>query len=44
VAYRAVRDAPPIPVWIAWWKDHPPQHLADLVTIACEAYRRDRSP
>jgi DNA-binding transcriptional LysR family regulator len=44
VAYRPVRDAPPIPVWIAWWKDHPPRHLADLVTIACEAYRRDRSP
>jgi len=39
VAYRAVRDAPPIPVWIAWWKDQPPQHLTDLITIVCEAYR-----
>ncbi|HET8682895.1 MAG TPA: LysR family transcriptional regulator [Micromonosporaceae bacterium] len=39
VAYRAVRDTPPIPVRIAWWKDHPPQHLTDLVKITCEAYR-----
>ncbi|WP_112225734.1 LysR family transcriptional regulator [Lentzea atacamensis] len=40
VAYRAVQDAPPIPVWLAWWRDQPPQHLNDLVTLACEAYRR----
>jgi len=39
VAYRAVRDAPPIAVWLAWWKDQPPQHLSDLVTLACDAYR-----
>jgi DNA-binding transcriptional LysR family regulator len=39
VAYRAVRDAPPIPVRIAWWKDQPPQHLTDLIKITCEAYR-----
>jgi DNA-binding transcriptional LysR family regulator len=39
VAYRAVKDAPPIPVWLAWWKDQPPQHLNDLVTLACDAYR-----
>jgi hypothetical protein len=34
-----VRDAPPIAVWLAWWKDQPPQHLSDLVTLACDAYR-----
>lgn len=39
VAYRTVRDAPPIPVRIAWWKDDPPHHLADLITITCEAYQ-----
>lgn len=39
VAYRAVVDAPPIPVWLAWWKDQPPRHLTDLVTLACDAYR-----
>ncbi|MEU7477042.1 LysR family transcriptional regulator [Lentzea sp. NPDC042327] len=39
VAYRVVRDAPPIAVWLAWWKDQPPRHLTDLVALACEAYR-----
>lgn len=39
VAYRAVQDAPPIAVWLAWWKDQPPQHLNDLITLACDAYR-----
>ncbi|MFD5827750.1 LysR family transcriptional regulator [Lentzea sp. NPDC060358] len=39
VAYRAVADTPPIAVWLAWWRDQPPQHLTDLITLACEAYR-----
>ncbi|WP_090098995.1 LysR family transcriptional regulator [Lentzea jiangxiensis] len=39
VAYRAVVDAPPIAVWLAWWKDQPPHHLTDLITLACDAYR-----
>lgn len=39
VAYRTVTDAPPIAVWLAWWKDQPPRHLADLVALACDAYR-----
>ncbi|MER5338136.1 LysR family transcriptional regulator [Micromonospora sp. NPDC002717] len=39
VAYRAVRDAQPIPVWLAWWKDDPPAHLTELVNLACETYR-----
>lgn len=39
VAYRAVRDAPPIPVRVAWWKDDPPQHLTDLIKLICEAYQ-----
>jgi DNA-binding transcriptional LysR family regulator len=39
VAYRAVRDAPPIPVRVAWWKDDPPQRLTDLIKLTCEAYQ-----
>jgi DNA-binding transcriptional LysR family regulator len=34
VAYRAVRDAPPIAVRLAWWAGEPPEdldHLLDLV-------------
>ena len=27
VVYRPVRDAPPVPVWLAWWADSPPSHL-----------------
>jgi DNA-binding transcriptional LysR family regulator len=38
VAYRPVRDAPPIPVWLAWWKDDPPAHRTDLLNLACETY------
>jgi hypothetical protein len=39
VAFRAVRDAQPIPVWLAWWKEVPPQYLTELVDLACETYR-----
>jgi DNA-binding transcriptional LysR family regulator len=38
VAYRAVRDAQPIPVRLAWWKDDPPPYLTDLVNLTCETY------
>jgi hypothetical protein len=38
VAYRTVRDAPPIPVRLAWWADDPPAHLADLVEQSRAAY------
>ncbi|MEJ3745992.1 LysR family transcriptional regulator [Actinomycetes bacterium KLBMP 9797] len=38
VAYRSVRDAEPIPVWLAWWTDDPPTHLADLLTLVRAAY------
>ncbi|GIG87112.1 LysR family transcriptional regulator [Plantactinospora endophytica] len=42
VAYRAVRDAQPIPVWLAWWKDDPPAQLTELVNLTCEVYRAGR--
>lgn len=38
VAYRRVRDAPPVDVRLAWWKDSPPAHLADLLAVATDAY------
>ncbi|HEY3262548.1 MAG TPA: LysR family transcriptional regulator [Pseudonocardiaceae bacterium] len=38
VAYRTVRDAQPIPVWLAWWKDDPPAHLPELLNLTCETY------
>ncbi|WP_246278697.1 LysR substrate-binding domain-containing protein [Phytohabitans rumicis] len=40
VAYRVLRDAPPIPVWLAWWTDDPPAHLDDLVALSRDAYGR----
>jgi DNA-binding transcriptional LysR family regulator len=38
VVYRPVRDAPPMPVWLAWWKDEPPVHRNALVRLACDVY------
>jgi hypothetical protein len=38
VAYRP-RDAQPIPVWLAWWKDDPRAYLTELVNLTCETYR-----
>ncbi|MBM2622772.1 LysR family transcriptional regulator [Actinoplanes sp. LDG1-06] len=38
VAYRAVRDAPLIPVWLAWWSDTPPAVLPELLTLTRETY------
>jgi hypothetical protein len=40
VVYRRVRDAPPVPVWLAWWADSPPPHLEKLVQLVCEEYGR----
>jgi DNA-binding transcriptional LysR family regulator len=38
VAYRAVGDAPPIPVRLAWWRDDPPAELAELLAQLRAAY------
>jgi DNA-binding transcriptional LysR family regulator len=40
VVYRPVRDAPPVPVWLAWWADSPPPHLDALRQLVCELYAR----
>ena len=38
VVYRRVRDAPPVPVLVAWWADSPPRHLDPLVRLVREHY------
>ncbi len=38
VTYRPLRDAQPIAVSLAWWRDHPPPHAPALVQLACELY------
>ena len=38
VVFRPVRDAPPVPVSIAWRTDDPPRAVTDLVDLVVEAY------
>lgn len=38
VVYRPVRDAQPIPVWLAWWRDSPPRQANALVQLVCDLY------
>ncbi|WP_258723452.1 LysR family transcriptional regulator [Cellulomonas sp. NS3] len=38
IVYRPVRDAPPVPVWLAWWRDGDPPHAAALMHLAAELY------
>jgi DNA-binding transcriptional LysR family regulator len=40
VRYRPLRDAPPIPVWLAWWKDDPPPGALLLRQLVCELLRQ----
>ena len=38
VAYRVLRQAPRISVRLAWWRDDPPEQLAELIALARAAY------
>ncbi|BCJ39469.1 LysR family transcriptional regulator [Actinoplanes ianthinogenes] len=38
VAYRTLRQTPPIPVWLAWWRDDPPAQLSDLLRLMQNLY------
>jgi DNA-binding transcriptional LysR family regulator len=38
IVYRPVRDAPPVPVRLAWWRDDPPPLHQALVRLACDVY------
>ena len=40
VVYRLVRDAPPVPVRLAWWADSPPPGLDVLLQIVSAEYAR----
>ncbi len=39
VAYRVLRDVPPIRVQLAWWTDDPPAHLPDLLEMLRATFR-----
>jgi DNA-binding transcriptional LysR family regulator len=39
IVYRPMRDAQPVPVWLAWWRDDPPPLRTALVRLACDVYR-----
>lgn len=38
VTYRPIKDGPRIPVRLAWWRDHRPTGLADLVDAVTRLY------
>jgi DNA-binding transcriptional LysR family regulator len=40
VVFRRLRDAPPVPVRLVWWRDDPHPAVADLVGLLAELYRR----
>ncbi|RIJ71272.1 LysR family transcriptional regulator [Nakamurella silvestris] len=39
VAYRLVRDAPPVAVHLAWWRDEPPPATPAVVELLTRLYR-----
>jgi DNA-binding transcriptional LysR family regulator len=38
LAYRPLRDAPPVRVQLAWWRENPPRHLTELLAMCREVY------
>ena len=42
VVYKPVRDAPPIPVFLAAWKDDPSVLLADFARLARQVFAENR--
>ncbi|MDV8149028.1 hypothetical protein [Arthrobacter sp. B10-11] len=42
ITYRPVRDAPPISVFLASWKDDPSVLIADFTRLAQEAFIPDQ--
>ncbi|GAA0899271.1 LysR family transcriptional regulator [Pseudonocardia zijingensis] len=39
VVFRRLRDAPPVPVRLVWWRDDPHPATADLVGLLAQLYR-----
>jgi DNA-binding transcriptional LysR family regulator len=40
VVFRRVRDAPPVPVRLVWWRDEPHPGVAHMIGLLSELYRR----
>jgi len=40
VVFRRLRDAPPVPVRLVWWRDDPHPATTDMVGLLAELYRR----
>lgn len=38
VTYRPIKDGPRVPVRLAWWKDHRPQGLSELIDAVTRLY------
>lgn len=38
IAFRPIKDGPRIAVWLTWWRDHPPEGLADLINAVTGLY------
>ncbi len=38
IRYRPVPDAPPIAVWLVWWRDDPPAGAAAFRELVCRLY------
>lgn len=43
VTFRLLEDAPPISVWLAWWKDDPPLVRQALIDVIRNAHEPDSS-
>jgi DNA-binding transcriptional LysR family regulator len=43
IVFRRMRDAPPVPVWLIWWRDDPHPATPDVVGLIAELYR-DNAP
>lgn len=42
LTYRAVRDAPPVPVYAAWSRIEPPLVLREVISLLADLYRASR--
>jgi DNA-binding transcriptional LysR family regulator len=44
ISYRPIRDAPPIPVYVAWLRDDPPAQRIAVVDLLVDLYRTKPHP
>ncbi len=44
IRYRPLHDAPPIAVWLAWWRQDPPIAAAAFRELVCELYAQPPRP